>query len=58
LQELDTSKIYCVVGTPGELGAGASSVVRLALEDVHGWVAVKCFNVYGADQLKRKVVKK
>jgi len=58
LKELDSDDIFCVVGSSGELGSGASSVVRLAIQGAFGYVAVKCFNVHGGDQDKRKIVKK
>jgi len=58
LQELDCTEVFCIVGSAGELGSGGSSVVRLALQGAFGYVAVKCFNVYGGDTDKRKIVKK
>ena len=58
LKELDSSDIFCIVGSDGELGSGASSVVRLSIHGAFGDVAVKCFNVPGGDQDKRKIVKK
>jgi len=53
---LHWSFLYC--RECGELGSGGSSVVRLALQGAFGYVAVKCFNVYGGDTDKRKIVKK
>ena len=58
LKELDSDDIFCIVGSDGGLGSGASSVVRLAIQGAFGYVAVKCFNVHGGDGDKRKVVKK
>jgi len=58
LKELDSDDILCIVGSDGELGSGASSVVRLSVLGAFGYVAVKCFNVHGGDQDKRKIVKK
>jgi len=57
LQKIDCSKIFCIVGTSGELGSGGSSVVRLALEGAFGYMAVKCFSVHGGEVDKRKIVK-
>ena len=58
LKELDSSDIFCIVGSDGELGSGASSVVRLSIQGAFGYVAVKCFNVHGGDQDKKKIVEK
>jgi len=58
LQKIDCSKIFCIVGTSGELGSGGGSVVRLALEGTFGYVVVKCCSVHGGDADKRKIVKK
>ena len=58
LKELDSTDIFCIVGSDGELGSGASSVVRLSIHGAFGYAAFKCFNVHGGDQDKRKIVKK
>ena len=58
LKELDSDNIFCIVGSFGELGSGASAVVRLAVQDALDYVAVKCFIVNGGDQDKRRIAKK
>jgi len=58
LQRIDPTKIFCIFGSAGELGSGASSAVRLALTGAFGYTAVKCFSLYGGDTDKWKIVKK
>jgi len=41
LKELDSTDIFCIVGSDGELGSGASSVVRLSIHGAFGYAAFK-----------------
>jgi len=58
LQKIDSTKIFCITGSAGELGSGGNAVVRLASAGAFGYVAVKCFSVHGGDAAKWKIQKK